>query len=758
MRNGLKAFLLAGSGGAFVLAGSAAWAQDAAGDAPTMTEIVVTAQKRSERLLDVPVSVAAVSGEALAQQNLVQLRDFYNRVPGVSLSGGGTEQRANGVAIRGVTTGGGTAATVAFTLDDVPLTSGAASAQSPLIDIDPSDLQRVEILRGPQGTLYGASSLGGLMKYVTLAPNAQRFSGRVEAGGNTVAKGGEGWSLRGAVNVPIVEDKLALRVSAFTRHDPAYLDNINAKAAGEDINKNRVQGGRVALQFKPTDIFTIDLSAMRQRAKFFGSPQVRVCPSCGTGAFTGAPDFSPVNGDLTLNLAPSRRDVNFTLYQGRAGLDLGFADLISVSAYNEIKSKSDLDQTNTFGFLLPAFAAPSGSSVSLVNADQTKKFSQEIRLASKSDGPLEWLVGGFYTHEKISVDQQLIVRPTSGSATTAYTSVGPSTFEEKALFADATYRFTPAFDVQVGARYSSNDQDNASVTTIAPQAVRFFGPTSSVPKSESSDDAVTWLITPRYRFSPDMMAYLRIATGYRPGGPNSAGLVGIPLSFKSDSVVSYEAGLKGAIPGLNATYEAALFQIDWDDIQLLTTDVDSQLTYYTNGSTARSRGVELSGRWSPIGGLSIDGSATYTDATLTDGLRSPAGASPIYGDKGDRLPGSAKVTASLSAQYDWSIGHGFSAFTGASLAYVGDRYAEFANILPTATDNEAFGSRVKLPSYTTIDLRAGAYSDDWRLTAYVKNIGDKRGVVEATTRGGTSSPQAIFLQPRTVGATLSRSF
>ena len=758
MRNGLKAFLLASSGGACLLVGSVAQAQDAGTDTATMTEIVVTAQKKSERLLDVPVSVAAVSGDTLAQQNLVQLRDFYNRVPGVSLSGGGTEQRANGVAIRGVTTGGGTAATVGFTLDDVPLTSGAASAQSPLIDVDPSDLQRVEILRGPQGTLYGASSLGGLVKYVTVGPDAERFSGRVEAGANTAAGGGDGWSLRGAVNLPIVHDKVALRVSGFTRHDPPYLDNINAKAAGDDINKNRVQGGRAALLIKPTDAFSLDLSAVRQRAKFFGSPQIRVCPSCGTGVFAGTPDFTPYYGDMTLNIAPTKRDVSFTLYQGRANLDLGFADLTSISAWDRVKSKSDLDQTNTFGFLLGAFAAPTGSSVSLVNADQTEKFSQEIRLASKSDGPLEWLVGGFYTHEKIVVDQVLIVHPTSGSDATAYTSAAPAKFEEKAAFADATYHVTPKFDVQVGARYSSNDQDSGSTTTIAPQAVRFFGPSSSVPQAKSSDDAVTWLFTPSYKISPDTMAYLRVATGYRPGGPNSSGVTGIPLSFKSDSVVSYEAGLKGVVPGLNASYEAALFQIDWDDIQLLTTDVVSQFTYYTNGSTARSRGLELSGRWAPVRGLSVDGAMTLLDAKLTDGLRSPPGASPIYGAKGDRLPGSAKVSASLSAQYDWSIGRGFSAFAGASLAYVGGRYAEFANILPTTVDNEAYGARVKLPSYTTIDLRAGAYNDDWRLSAYVKNIGDKRGVVEATTRGGTSSPQAIFLQPRTIGATLSRSF
>jgi len=741
MQRCLKAFLLATSGAACVF-GAPALAQEVADNgASTLTEVVVTAQKRSERLQDVPVSVTAVSSEVLAQQNLVQLRDFYNRVPGVAISGGGTEQRANGVSIRGVTTGGGTAPTVAFTLDDVPLTSGAASAQSPLIDVDPSDLKRVEILRGPQGTLYGASGLGGLIKYVTVSPDTQQFSGRIEAGGNTISKGDQGWSLRGAVNVPIVQDKLAVRVSAFTRHDPAYLDNINPRAAGGDINKNRVEGGRAALLFKPTDNLTVDLSALRQKSRFIGSPQIRV---------NSATDFTPVYGEFTLNLAPTRRDVDFTLYQGRVNYDLGFANLTAISAWNDIKSASDLDQTNTFGFLLPAFSAPTGSAATLINADRTQKFSQEVRLASQDGGAFEWLVGGFYTHEKISVDQTILIVPPSGGGTTAYASVGPAKLEEKAVFADATYHFTDKFDVQAGVRYSSNDQSSASTTTIAAPATRFFGPSSSIATTSSSDDAVTWLFTPRYKVSSDLMAYLRIATGYRPGGPNSTGVTGIPLSFKSDSVVSYELGLKGALPQINATFDASLFQIDWDDIQLLTTDDVSQFTYYTNGSTARSRGVELSGRWAPARGLSIEGNVTYLQAELTDDLRPPAGASPIYGSDGDRLPGSARFSGSLSAQYDWDVGRDISAFVGASLAYVGDRYAEFDNVQPT--------TRVKLPSYTTVDLRGGLYDDDWKLNLYVKNIGDTRGVVEATTRGGTSAAQAIFLQPRTVGLTIARSF
>jgi outer membrane receptor protein involved in Fe transport len=753
------ALLVSAAAAACAMTAAPAFAQDAPDDAGvTIGEIVVTAQKRAERLSDVPVSVQAVNAESLVQQNLVQIRDFYNRVPGLSVSGGGTEQRANGIAIRGVTTGGGTAPTVAFTLDDVPLTSGASSAQSPLIDVDPSDLARIEVLRGPQGTLYGASSLGGLVKYVTVDPDTQRFSGRVEAGANTVAHGSEGWSLRGAVNVPIVEDKVAVRVSAFTRHDPPYMDNINPADAGKDVNKNRTEGGRVSLLVKPTEDLTLNFGAMRQKMRQFGSPQVRICPDCGTGPYLGSTNYSPFYGDFVLNLAPTEREVNFTLYQARANLNLGFADLTSISAWSKVSSASDLDQTNNFGFLLGPYAAPAGSAVKLINADRTEKFSQEIRLASKSDSKLEWIVGGFYTKELIEVDQTLQVVPAGGSSVTAYHQVGPSEFQEVAIFGDATYHFTDKFDLQVGARYSHNKQNTTQVTTIDAPAVAIFGPSSSLDLTKSSDNATTWLFTPRYKFTSDLMGYVRIATGYRPGGPNSSGIAGIPLSFKSDKVINYEVGLKGQLPQFAASYQLAAFQIDWDDIQLLTTDSATNLTYYTNGSKARSRGVEFLGAWQPVQGLSLNAGATWLEAELRHDLVPPAGASPIFGSKGDRLPGSAKFSASVSADYEREIGRGFSAFGGISVAYVGDRYGDFANILPTVVDNEAFGERIKLPSYTTVDLRGGVFNDDWNLTVYVKNIADKKGVVEATTRGGTSSPQAIFLQPRTVGVTVARTF
>lgn len=732
-------------------------------DDTTLEELVITAQKKSERLIDVPVAVSAVQSDTLLQQNFVQLRDYYARIPSLAVSGGGTEQRANSVSLRGVTAGGGTAATVAITVDDVPFTSASYLAQSPLPDLDPADLDRVEVLRGPQGTLYGASSLGGLIKYVTATPNPNQFFGRVEAGANSVDGGANGYSVRGSVNIPVVDDRVAVRVSGFQRHDPAYIDNINPLVNATNINDNRASGGRVAVFLKPLDVLTIDLSAMEQHTHFNGSPSLRVCTSCGTGAYRTEPDFNFVYGDYVSNLGPSQRDANFTLYQARATLDLQKADLTSISAWGRYTSTSDQDQTISFSFLLPFYGLTKsgGSTTPLINADRTKKFTQELRLSSKPDQKLEWLVGGFYTKEDILVRQVISIQNASGaSVANALSQISPSTFEEKAFFADLTYHFTDKLDVQVGGRYSNNKQVGNSSATVDTKVQAIFGPSSVDTPTSSSDNSTTWLISPRYRFSPDMMAYMRIATGYRPGGPNAI-LPNIPTTFDPDTVTSYELGFKGQLSAQKLTFDAALFEVDWDHVQLQATDLATQIGYFTNGSTARSRGLELTTQWKPARGLVVDANATFTDAVLTHDIPQPTGASTLIGSKGDRLPASARFVGNLSAQKDWDIGHGFSVYVGGAYAFVGSRYAEFSNILPpndTTARNTAYGYRLVLPSYSLVDLRTGVRNEDWSLNLYIRNLFNKEGVIGGTTNGGARSPTAVFVQPRTYGFTLARSF
>lgn len=724
-----------------------AFGQDAPAQpaAASSDEIVVTAQKRQERLRDVPVSVTALSTEALSEQNLVQIRDYYSRVPGLAINGGANEQRAAGISLRGVTAGLAGASTVAFTIDDVPVTSATAAAQSALPDLDPADIERIEVLRGPQGTLYGASSLGGLIKYVTAPANTRDFSARLEAGGSAIAHGDLGYALRGSVNAPIVEDRVGLRVSGFMREDPAYIDYIHPKRTERDGNRNRAEGGRAALTLVPVDGLTVNLSAMTQRRRFEGSPSIFVQPN-----FDPKP-LSPISGrEWVSDVGPTSRFVRFTQYQARVEGDLGFADLSSISAWGQSRSASTVDVSAQFAFIYPFYGlSASNGSVSIVNADRSNRFSQEVRLASKPGQALEWLIGGFYTNERINVQQILTVEG-NGSSADALASDGPTKLVEKAVFGSLTYHFTERLDVQVGGRYSKYRQSGGGSTIIDASAVPVFGPSGIDPDTRDTSNATTWLITPRYRFSDDLMAYIRVGKGYRIGGTNGV-LPTIPATFGSDTVISYELGLKGAVPSVELSFDLAVFQVDWDDIQLAATDTVSRFNYLINGSTARSRGAELAVQWRPADQLVIDANASIIDAKLTDDIPTIVGSTTPFGFDGDRLPGSARFSGSLSIQKDWSISNDVSFFAGGNLSYIGARLGEFAIASPTTP-------RVRLPDYAMVDLRTGIYNDDWSLTFNLRNLFDARAPIEATTNGGLTPLRAVFVQPRSISATIVRKF
>lgn len=725
----------------------------------TLEEIVVTAQKQSERLLDVPVAVTSISTEALTDQNLVRMSDFYNRMPGLQYAGG-NEGRVTNLAIRGITTGGGfNAPTVAILIDDVPFGGTVGIGQPVIPDFDPGTMQRIEMLRGPQGTLYGASSLGGLIKYVSRAPSTSDFSGRVELESNTVEDGSSGWTARGLVNVPVLKDRLGLSLSGVYRRDPAYIDNIFPTATDDDVNKRKTVGGRAALLWQPTDGLTVTFAALAQKLDTRNtdlSPTygIRVCPACQGPSNTAAIDFTPLFDDrTTIRLVPSTGESEYKLYTARVELDLPWAQLTSISAYGTSDNIVDNDVTSVFGGLLvPAYGAPAGSTVSISNANYTDKFSQELRLGAQGER-FDWLAGIFYVSEESSTDQTLLLADPSGAPlATPYNGTGPTDYKETALFANVTFHATDKLDVQLGARYAENDQDGTSTTTIDGPAQAVFGPTA-VAEGNSDEGALTYLLATNYHLTPDAMAYLRIASGYRPGGFNS-GVPGVPLTYDSDSVVNYELGFKSYLAPAQLSVDVALFQINWDDVQLPETDSISQFTFNTNGGKARSRGVELAARWSPWQQFTLDGSVTYTDATITEDFPQLSGASGLEGRNGDRLPFSAQWTGTISAQQGFNISSRLSAYVGASYAYVGERFSAFKTGAPNASR-----PRFALPDYSLVDVRVGLDLDDvWHLNLYARNLSNEFGVISATTRNGTSAPTAIFTQPRTYGLSIARQF
>jgi outer membrane receptor protein involved in Fe transport len=726
-----------------------AYAQAADESALGDSEIVVTAQKRQERLLDVPVSITAVTSDTLVEQNLVRVSDYFSRIPGLQYAG----NRVTNLSLRGVASGGTTNPTVSIVIDDVQFGSSTYQGQQPIPDFDPGTLARIEVLRGPQGTLYGASSLGGIIKYVTTQPDTREFSGRVEVGTNSSEGGKLGWSARGSVNIPIIEDRVALSVSGYFRDDPRWFDNVSTSAATllrNNANMVKTWGGRASLLVKPFDGLTIVASALRQRQNTGYLTTERVCPECTTVPTTNT-NFTSVFGEYTNSVAPASGQSRYSLYTLRGELDLGSVDVTSISAWGESQSIANSDVSVTFSYLPPIYAP--GGTVVIGNGDKSTKFSQELRLSGKND-MFDWMVGGFYTKEHAAISQALSVYNSDGSfALVPFSSSGPSTYEEKAAFGAVTVHLTDKFDIQFGGRYAENQQTYFSRAEVDPGASAVLGVTRVNPLITSKENAFTWLVSPSYHINDDLMIYGRVATGYRPGGPNTS--VAPVQTYASDSVTNYELGLKGYLFDRLLSIDVSAFLIDWNDIQLQNTAVPSNFTYFTNASKARTRGIEAAATIKPWTGFAVEANATVLDAKLVSDIPGVAGATVLNGKAGDRLPYSAKFTANISLQQDFDLSEHVSAFVGGNLSYVGQRFSEF-----TSTAASAVRPRISMPAYTVVDLRFGASFKDVgiQVNAYVRNLFGARGVVTATNRNGAVPPNAVFLQPTTYGVTLAKSF
>ncbi|MFO1467915.1 MAG: TonB-dependent receptor [Steroidobacteraceae bacterium] len=651
-----------------------------------------------------PMSLTALSADSLVDRNQVQLENYVREVPGFSFSDQGNGQTS--LTLRGISTGGLTNSTVGITVDDVPFGSGTAltyGSQTSL-DLDPAVLSQIEVLRGPQGTLYGAASLGGLLKYVTRDPSLTEFKGRVQAGLSKVADGdGTGDSFRGSVEFPLVNDVLGVSLSGFSRRDPGYVDD---PAQGrKDVNTRRVSGGRVAALWKISDVVSLRLSGLLQDSRSDGTS---VIDTLGDLAITNGLTHDDLRGTGGYRVKSQLYAANLTARWDR----LSFT---SITAYNKHSYYSLLQFPRFYGLAESIFGVP-GSSI--IDDFSTKKFSQEFRLASTGD-KLDWLIGLFYTDEKTQSFQSIpVLNPANGNTVgSLLVSDFPLRLKESAVFADLTYHFTDRFNVQVGGRFSHNKQTyDETDTGLLIGADPFVLPTET-----SKDDAFTFLVTPQYKVSEDLMWYARAASGYRVGGPNpSAELFGLPPTFKADKTLNFEVGVKGSLFERALSYDLAAYFIDWRDIQLSQRDAATQFSYFSNAGKARSQGLELSIQSRRVHGFSGGVSLSFNDAKLKKDL--PAGA---YGLSGDRLPYSARFTASVTGDQEFALSERFTGFVGASIDYTGSRFDQFPSTPPPVN------LRAELPSYTVADLRAGVRDDHWTVQAYVNNVGNKRGIISA---------------------------
>jgi iron complex outermembrane receptor protein len=680
----------------------------------TLGEIVVTAEKREERLQDVPVPVSVISAAALADSNQVRLQDYYTQVPSLNLTQG--IQSFQNPILRGLLT--------TTLIDDAPISSVVP-------DIDPSSLARIEVLRGPQGTLYGSSGLGGVVKFVTVDPSSDSVSGRVEAGTNSVYNGyGLGYNFRGSVNVPLTSD-LAIRASAFWRQDAGYIDNPVRHVEG--VNEDHANGGQLTALWRPSEFFSLRLSALYQDIK----------GGNGYAQTTNGLTLQPL-GDLqqadVAGTGPYERKT--AAYSAVLKANLNGINLTSVTGYNTSSAVDYLDASPFYASEVLSLFGVIGEPE--LNVHKATSVTQEIRLSGSLGQKFDWVLGGYYNHQANPFIQYLLAtNPTTGAIAGSFGTLSfPAPSTEYAGFADLTYHFNDRFDIQIGGRESQIKQEFYTDFTGPFVPYAGLGPSPyNPPTLQASSRPFTYLLTPRFRFSPDLMVYVRLASAFLPGGPNQPG-PGVPPQQGPEKTENYELGVKGDFLDHVLSLDASLYYIDFTDIQVGYQNPVTNLTYGINGGEAKSQGVELTAELRPTSGLKVSAWMVYADAKITSVAAGVI--SPIY--VGERLPDYSRFSGNLSVDQEFHLTSVTTGFVGATENYIGDREGPFA-----------LGQRLIVPAYAKTDLRAGVKHDSWTANLYVNNLTNRRGLISGDNQN-TFPNYRFYITPRTIGLSLARTF
>lgn len=743
MTSSFKKNLILGSAVAVLASPAFAQAQNQSGENQVVRdEIVVTAQKREQTIVEIPQSVTVVGGEDLERIKATNFQEYLALVPGLQI-----DQDAPGqgrLILRGINAGG-VASTVAVYMDETPFGSSTGLVNGGVVagDFDTFDVARVEVLRGPQGTIYGSNSLGGVMKFVTNEPEFDEVSGKVRIGAESVKGGETGLSGAGVVNVPLSET-VAFRASGSYRELGGYIDSpgTNGSDVEEDINGSEIYGGRASLLFEPNDALSVRLSAVLQDIKTDEGNTINI----------NATTLEPLSENLTLErFNDATNDLEYRVYNGTLEYDFGGALLTSSTSYSTFDQtiESDFMTFSLAGLVSAVLGTPP---IELVLDQQTdqRKFTQEFRLTSDEDDRLEWQVGFYYTNEDGLIDQLVTadMRGTSNRETLipdlAITNLD-SEYEEIAGFGNATVYLSDRFDLTVGARYSHNSQSADQITDGLPGL--FVGGREVLPTAESDEDVFTWSIAPRFDLSENASLYARVAKGFRPGGPNAllpSAPPSTPRTYDSDTTLSYEAGIKSRTSDGRFGFDASAFYTDWNDVQLLA--VVNNFGVNTNGGGARILGAEATASFIPGNGLNLVVNAAYTDAELTTDTDPLA----VGALDGDVLPFTPEFVLGVSADYEAAINDKVSGYLGGTLRYQTEQTGDFSP-----------AGRTEFPDYASIDMRTGLQFDNYAVEIFVRNLTDVQGYTSGGTPSGNVPPNVVsagIIRPRTVGLSLTADF
>lgn len=720
--------------------------------AATVADVIVTATRRAERLQDVPVSITSLSQEDLNERGIVNYDGLATATPGVVLNR--ASANFNNFSARGIATNGYGAnlqSTVAIYLDELPISS---NGNSTILDPTLYDVERIEFLRGPQGTLFGSGSLAGALRILTHDPDSSGFDASALVDLGTMSEGGLRARFSGMVNVPLIEDKLAVRIVGFSRNEEGWVDNVGTGI--ENANSLVQYGGRAIVQWEPNDRFSARLMYSRE----ISNPHDSSLTNPNLGEYVRLTD------------RPDKFQSDMTNYNATFEYQFDGARLTSSTTYSDYTGLFYVDLAGSYAQAFP-FA---------LDADAwDATFVQEARLVSDAGGKFDWSIGGFYTRKRRDVDYNyrsneayLTARNITGLPDEYYQRFGSHfVSHEAATFGQLTYRFTPDLWVTGGLRYGSTDAQgfteaggyNSNYLTLA-----FFGltnvpvtitPVVAAEGQKVEETGFSHRLSVSWRPNPAVTTYAAVSTGFRPPIVNArAGAVStidptdivIPYGATSDNLINYEVGVKGRWFDNRLFADAAVYLIDWNDIQVQANRVSDSVQFATNIGGATSKGIEVSLVALPAPGWTVAVTGSWNDAKVDDLSAQEAAFSGAVMDA--RLAG-PKVQGSLRVNYEWEPISGVMGNASVAVSHVGD--------FPNAFPNTPGRPLVPLPTYdftdayTFVNANLAFAFDKVTVGAYVENLFDDHSI-------NYIHPEAFIdgrygrLRPRTVGVRLGYEY
>jgi iron complex outermembrane recepter protein len=762
----------------------------------SLDEIVVTASKRISTVQDTPISISAVSGNDLLARGVSSLADLAQGTPGVSLKSEGPSQTE--IEMRGMTSSGGNSATVGFYLDDIPLT-GPASAQNGHVVIDPDlyDLNRIEILRGPQGTLFGSGSMGGTVRLITNPPNLSQFQSTVQSVLSGTEGGGFNHKDNLMVNLPLIDDTLALRVVGTEDYTSGWIDRIVADpfplVGGSPVgtvrgdvqdapiekqypgsNAYQLYAARVTLLWKPTESLSVTPSYFHETSNQNGISAYDSVP--GTLAHYQPFDIAePLTDSLTaygLNVNYSFPSFDLTSSTARWTRNSSQVEEASEAFNNPLEA---IAYNYNYGLPNPGYYGPSGTGPEHgMEDDPSHQFSEELRLVSTASGRASWVAGLYYsdfyslwgfkgTTPNYSAYMDL---GTLAPATTPnwFDAYSPTTLKQYAVFGDVTYALTDELKADLGGRVNHYDYRFSSclsgwgsangAATPSCSGLIALSSTSFNPKFNLS-----------YTFSPDLMAYATVSSGFRPGGgnavyPTTGAAWGSafqqqnytsgkwPATYEPDRVLSYELGEKARFLDHRLTVNASIYYEDWRHVQLEAYPNDWALNI--NGNYVSIYGADIDVLADLGAGFQFEIAAGYLYEWLNGGPHWVI--EPVH-----TMPEVAPESGTVALNYFKPLSGSYTFTARLENSYTGPRYSIFFS-----NPYEFTGTYRQLPGYDLVNVRAGVkFHDTWSATLFVNNLTNKHAQLESMFTENEPQPDFTRIetnQPLTGGVDLTYRF